>query len=114
MLQVKDSIGDQLEAVVDEKQRQRVNPNRQRPAPTDGRHEQISVSPAHPEILLQPLANYTQRLALSNRRIVAVDAQHQTVTFTYRVYPHRSQRKELTSAPWSSFGASACIFCLRN
>jgi Putative transposase len=42
------------------------------------------------------LANYTHRVALSNRRIVAVDAQHQTVTFTYRDYRHGSQRKELT------------------
>ena len=38
------------------------------------------------------LANYTQRVALSNRRIVAVDAQHQSVTFTYRDYRHGSQR----------------------
>jgi len=36
------------------------------------------------------------RVALSNRRIVAVDAQHQTVTFTYRDYRHGSQLKELT------------------
>jgi predicted RNA-binding Zn-ribbon protein involved in translation (DUF1610 family) len=33
---------------------------------------------------------------LSNRRIVAVDAQHQTATFTYRDYRHGSQRKQLT------------------
>jgi len=46
------------------------------------------------------LANYTHRVALSNRRILAVDAQHQTVTFTYRDYRHGSQLKELTlSAP---------------
>ncbi len=46
--------------------------------------------------LLSYLANYTHRVALSNRRIVAVDAQHQTITFTYRDYRHGSQRKELT------------------
>ena len=40
--------------------------------------------------------DYTHRVALSNRRIVAVDAQHQTVTFTYRDYRRASQRKELT------------------
>jgi hypothetical protein len=34
------------------------------------------------------LANYTHRVALSNRRIVGVDARHQTVTFTYRDYRH--------------------------
>jgi hypothetical protein len=33
---------------------------------------------------------------LSNRRIVAVDAQHQTVTFSYRDYHHGSPLKELT------------------
>src|SRR6516165_5801743 len=42
------------------------------------------------------LPNYTHRVALSNRRIVAVDAQHQSVTFTYRDYRHGSQRKQLT------------------
>jgi hypothetical protein len=62
-----------------------------------------------PQQVLSYLANYTHRVALSNRRIVAVDAQHQTVTFTYRDYRHGSKRKELTSPPWSSSGASACI-----
>jgi hypothetical protein len=51
-----------------------------------------------PQQVLSYLANYTHRVALSNRRIVAVDAQHQTVTFTYRDYRHGSQRKELTLA----------------
>src|SRR6202521_5356826 len=41
-----------------------------------------------PQQVLSYLANYTHRVALSNRRIVAVDAQHQSVTFTYRDYRH--------------------------
>jgi hypothetical protein len=49
-----------------------------------------------PQQVLSYLANYTHRVALSNRRIVAVDARHQTITFTYRDYRHGSQRKELT------------------
>jgi hypothetical protein len=49
-----------------------------------------------PQQVLSYLANYTHRVALSNRRIVAVDARHQTVTFTYCDYRHSSQRKELT------------------
>src|ERR1700694_1648019 len=49
-----------------------------------------------PQQVLSYLANYTHRVALSNRRIVAVDAQHQTVTFTYRDYRHGSLREELT------------------
>src|ERR1700737_3252111 len=49
-----------------------------------------------PHQVLSYLANYPHRVALSNRRIVAVDARHQTVTFTYRDYRHGSQRKELT------------------
>jgi hypothetical protein len=49
-----------------------------------------------PQQVLSYLANYTHRVALSNRRIVALDAQHQTVTFTYRDYRHGSQRKKLT------------------
>src|ERR1700741_3126396 len=49
-----------------------------------------------PQQVLSYLANYTHRVALSNRRIVAVDARHQSVTFTYRDYQRGSQRKELT------------------
>jgi hypothetical protein len=49
-----------------------------------------------PQQVLSYLANYTHRVALSNRRIVAVDARHQSLTFTYRDYRHGSQRKELT------------------
>src|SRR5246500_1074267 len=49
-----------------------------------------------PQQVLSYLANYTHRVALSNRRIVAVDAQHETVSFTYRDYRHGSQLKELT------------------
>ena len=49
-----------------------------------------------PQQVLSYLANYTHRVALSNRRIVAVDAQHQSVTFTYRDYQHGSLRKQLT------------------
>src|SRR5258708_4190775 len=49
-----------------------------------------------PQQVLSYLANYAHRVALSIRRIVAVDARQQTVTFTYRDYRHGSQRKELT------------------
>ena len=49
-----------------------------------------------PQQVLRYLANYTHRVALSNRRIVAVDPQHQTVTFSYRDYRHGSQLKDLT------------------
>ena len=49
-----------------------------------------------PKQVLSYLANYTHCVALSNRRILAVDAQHQSVTFTYRDYRHGSQRKDLT------------------
>jgi len=49
-----------------------------------------------PQQVLSYLANYTHRVAMSNRRIVAVDAQRQSVIFTYRDYRHGSQRKELT------------------
>jgi len=44
-----------------------------------------------PQQVLRYLANYTHRVALSNRRIVAVDVQQQSVTFTYRDYRHGSQ-----------------------
>jgi putative transposase len=41
-----------------------------------------------PQQVLSYLANYTHRVALSNRRIVAVDEQRQSVAFTYRDYRH--------------------------
>src|ERR1700676_3653434 len=53
-----------------------------------------------PKQVLSYLANYTHRVALSNRRIVSVDARHQSVTFTYRDYRHGSHRKDL---PLSAF-----------
>jgi hypothetical protein len=62
-----------------------------------GEKNPLSARPfGGPQQVLSYLANYTHRVALSNRRIVAVDAQHQSVTFTYRDYRHSSQRKELT------------------
>ena len=51
---------------------------------------------AGPQQVLRHLADYTHRVALSNRRIIALDEQHQNVTFTYRDYRHGSQLKELT------------------
>lgn len=49
-----------------------------------------------PEQVLTYLAHYTHRVALSNRRIVALDPARQTVTFTYRDYRHGSKVKALT------------------
>jgi hypothetical protein len=49
-----------------------------------------------PEQVLSYLANYTHRVALSNRRLVALDRPRQTVTFTYRDYRHASKVKALT------------------
>ena len=46
-----------------------------------------------PQQVLAYLANYTHRVAISNRRIVALDPQTRTVTFTYRDYRHSSQVK---------------------
>jgi Putative transposase len=44
-----------------------------------------------PQQVLRYLANYTHRVALSNRRIVQLDEQHQSVTFTYRDYRQGSK-----------------------
>jgi hypothetical protein len=49
-----------------------------------------------PEQVLSYLANYTHRVALSNRRILAVDEQAQTVTFTWRDYRQGGKVKPLT------------------
>jgi len=49
-----------------------------------------------PQQVLSYLANYTHRVALSNRRILAIDVSQQTVSFSYRDYRHSSQLKALT------------------
>jgi len=49
-----------------------------------------------PEHVLHYLANYTHRVALSNRRIVAVNEQAQTVTFNWRDYRQGGKVKPLT------------------
>jgi hypothetical protein len=50
------------------------------------------VENGDPKELLQAVSNRPVS-RWSNRRIIAVDGQHQTVTFTYRDYRHGSQRK---------------------
>jgi hypothetical protein len=49
-----------------------------------------------PEQVLRYLANYTHRVALSNRRIAAVDEAQETVTLRYRDYRDGSKEKLLT------------------
>jgi hypothetical protein len=49
-----------------------------------------------PEQVLNYLANYTHRVALSNRRLLAVNEPAQTVTFTWRDYRQGGQVKPLT------------------
>jgi len=49
-----------------------------------------------PQQVLTYLSNYTHRVALSNRRIVAVDEDNQTVTFNYRDYRAGGKVKTLT------------------
>lgn len=49
-----------------------------------------------PEQVLRYLANYTHRVAISNRRLVAVDEVKRTVSFRYRDYRDASQQKILT------------------
>jgi hypothetical protein len=49
-----------------------------------------------PEQVLAYLANYTHRVALSNRRLVRFDRERQTVTFTYRDYRDGAQVKPMT------------------
>ena len=49
-----------------------------------------------PEQVLAYLANYTHRVAISNRRLLALDVQRQTVTFTYRDYRQGAKVKPLT------------------
>jgi hypothetical protein len=49
-----------------------------------------------PQQVLSYLSNYTHRVALSNRRIIAVDEQSAQVTFSYRDYRKGGALKALT------------------
>jgi hypothetical protein len=49
-----------------------------------------------PEQVLRYLSNYTHRVAISNRRIVALDQRQRTVTIGYRDYRDTSKSKLLT------------------
>jgi hypothetical protein len=49
-----------------------------------------------PEQVLAYLANYTHRVALSNRRLVRFDQDKKTVTFTYRDYRDGAKVKPMT------------------
>jgi hypothetical protein len=49
-----------------------------------------------PEQVLNYLANYTHRVALSNRRITAVDEPGKTVTFNWRDYRQGGKVRPLT------------------
>ncbi|HUJ76698.1 MAG TPA: transposase, partial [bacterium] len=49
-----------------------------------------------PPQVLSYLAHYTHRVAISNRRLLALDLPRQTVTFTYRDYRHGAKVKPLT------------------
>ena len=65
---------------------------------------------AGPEAVLAYLARYTHRVAISNRRLIALDERG--VTFRYKDY-RRTGRPGIArsrSAPTSSSGASCCTF----
>jgi DNA-directed RNA polymerase subunit RPC12/RpoP len=49
---------------------------------------------AGPEVVLQYLSHYTHRVAIGNRRLLALDER--TVTFSYKDYADESRRKTMT------------------
>jgi hypothetical protein len=50
---------------------------------------------AGPRQVLAYLSRYTHRVALSPKRLVALDHKSQTVTFTWKDYAHGSKRKTM-------------------
>lgn len=51
-----------------------------------------------PEGVLQYLGRYTHKVAISNHRLVGVDEEQDTVTFTYKDYRDAGQQKQMTLA----------------
>ncbi len=50
---------------------------------------------AGPQAVLAYLCRYTHRIAITNRRLQALDLQNGTVTFGYKDYAHESQRRSM-------------------
>jgi hypothetical protein len=53
---------------------------------------------AGPEAVLAYLSRYTHRVGITNRRLLALNATAQTVTFAYKDYADESRKKEMTLA----------------
>jgi hypothetical protein len=51
---------------------------------------------AGPQTVLAYLCRYTHRVAITNRRLEALDRQRGTVTFSYKAYAHDSQIRSMT------------------
>ena len=51
-----------------------------------------------PEGVLEYLGRYTHKVAISNHRLVGVDEEQDTVTFTYKDYRDGGQQKQMTLA----------------
>jgi hypothetical protein len=66
---------------------------------------------AGPLQVLTYLSRYTHRVAISPRRLLAMDAQHQTVTFAWRDYADSSKRKTMM-LPVGEFLRRFCLHLL--
>jgi len=66
---------------------------------------------AGPLQVLTYLSRYTHRVAISPRRLLALDAQRQTVTFAWRDYADGSKRKAMT-LPVGKFLRRFCLHLL--
>ncbi len=66
---------------------------------------------AGPLQVLTYLSRYTHRVAISPRRLLAMDSQRQTVTFAWRDYADHSKRKSMT-LPVGEFLRRFCLHLL--
>ena len=66
---------------------------------------------AGPLQVLTYLSRYTHRVAISPRRLLALDSQRRTVTFAWRDYADGSKRKTMTLSP-SEFLRRFCLHLL--
>jgi hypothetical protein len=66
---------------------------------------------AGPRQVLGYLSRYTHRVALSPRRLLELDQQNQTVTFSWKDYVEEAKRKTMRLNSGSLCVGSACICC---
>ena len=67
-----------------------------------------------PEQIIEYLARYTYKTAISNGRMKHIDSKKKTVTFSYKEYRHGGVTKLLTLSTQEFIRRFSCIYYLKG